>query len=96
MKVAEKKKVNKAVGVVVDPTYFNKIPLADIMEAIEGFGYLVVDEEHNRWSGFLCGREGQAMFDILSRETGKLDNSNLMLSWYTMPSGRYEVLAYVA
>ena len=26
MKVAEKKKVNKAVGVVVDPTYFNEIP----------------------------------------------------------------------
>ena len=70
MKVAEKKKVNKAVGVVVDPTYFNEIPLADIMEAIEGFGYLVVDEEHNRWSGFWCGREGQAMFDILSKETG--------------------------
>jgi hypothetical protein len=56
----------------------------------------VVDEEHNCWSGFLCGREGQAMFDILSKETGKLDNSNLMLSWYTMASGRYEVLAYVA
>ena len=71
MKVAEKKKVNKAVGVVVAPTYFNEIPLADIMGAIENHGYLVVDEEHNRWSGFLCGREGQAMFDILSKETGK-------------------------
>jgi hypothetical protein len=96
MKVAEKKKVNKAVGVIVDPTYFSEIPLAGIMDAIENHGYLVVDEEHNRWSGFLCGREGQAMFDILSRETGKLDNSSLRLSWYTMPSGRYEVLAYVA
>jgi len=96
MKVAEKKKINTAVGVVVDPTYFNEIPLADIMEAIEGFGYLVVDEEHSSWSGFLCGREGQALFHILSKETGKLDNSNLMLSWYTMASGRYEVLAYVA
>ena len=96
MKVAEKKNVNKAVRVVMDPTYFNEIPLADIMEAIEGHGYLVVDEEHNPWSDFLCGREGQAMFDILSKETGKLDNSNLRLSWYTMASGRYEVLAYVA
>jgi hypothetical protein len=94
MKVEEKKKVNKAVGVVMDPTYFNEIPLAEIMGAIEGFGYLVVDEEHNRRSGSLCGREGQAMFDILSKETGKLDNSNRRLSWYTMPSGRYEVLAY--
>ena len=35
------------------------------------------------------------MFDILSKETGKLDNSNLRLSWYTMASGKYEVLAYV-
>ena len=96
MKVSEKKQINKDVGVVVDPTYFNEIPLADIMGAIENHGYLVVDEEHKRWSGFLCGREGQAMFDILSRETGKLDNSSLRLSWYTMASGRYEVLAYVA
>ena len=96
MKVAEKKKVNKAVGVVVDPTYFNEIPLADIMGAIENHGYLVVDEEHTRWSGWLCGREGQALFNILSKETGKLDNSSLRLSWCTMASGRYEVLAYVA
>jgi len=96
MKAAEKKKVNKAVVVVVDPIYFNEIPLPNIMEAIEGLGYLVVNEEHNRWSGFLCGREGQAMFDILSKETGKLDHSNLRLSWHTIPSGRYEVLAYVA
>ena len=66
------------------------------VSSMQNFGYLVVDEEHNRWSGFLCGREGQAMFDILSKEAGKQDNSNLMLSWYTMPSGRYEVLAYVA
>jgi hypothetical protein len=34
MKVSEKKKVNKDVGVVVDPTYFNEIPV-DGMKATQ-------------------------------------------------------------
>jgi len=96
MKVAEKRAVNRAIDKIVSPIYFNEIPLSPIFEAIESFGYLVVDEEHQPWSGFLCGREGTAMFDLFSKEKGKPDNSNLMLQWYTIQSGRYEVTCYVS
>ncbi len=96
MKTTERKKVNRAIGEVVKPIYFEAIPLQDLFDTIESFGYLVVDEEHNPWTGFLCGAEGTVCFDILDKDTGKLDKSNLLLQWYTMPSGRYEITAYVA
>ena len=76
MKVAEKKRSIRLSALSWTPLTSTRFPWLH-HGAIENHGYLVVDEEHNRWSGFLCGREGQAMFDILSKETGKLDNSNL-------------------
>lgn len=71
--------------------YFDLIPLDEIFSIVESFeGLQVVDEAGEAWSGFLCGESGQAHFKITNAKF------YLHLSWYRMPSGRYEIVAYVS
>jgi hypothetical protein len=83
-----KNRINKELSAL--PTYHNEIPLSQIFEIVEKHAGKVVQEDNTPWSGFLCGDSGQTTFDI---EGVKF---HLFLSWYTMPSGRYEVIAYVS
>ena len=87
-----KTSTQKAIANIVASTYFTAIPLADIFNAVKVNGGLVVDEAGNEWSGLLCGHEGSATFPI----TGIKSLHNLYLSWYQMPSGIYEVIAYAS
>jgi hypothetical protein len=95
MVAKEKRAINKDIGKILQPNvYLNEIPLDDLMDVCSHHGYLVVDEEGNRWSGFLCGREGMVYFDLSNGFT-IVKNAKLCLQWYKMQSGRYEVIAYV-
>jgi hypothetical protein len=94
MNMREKNKINRDLGKVLKPIYFDQIPLGDIFDTIKSHGYVVVDEAGEPWSGFICGREGRATFDIVS-QNGVASKYGLQLSWYKMPSGRYEVISYV-
>ena len=91
----EKNKINREIGKVVKPIYFDEIPLGQMFDIIKDHGYQVVDEAGEPWSGFLCGREGTFWADIMSLTTQKLSKYRLILQWYKMPSGRYEVISYV-
>jgi len=96
MVAREKNKINRELGKVLKPIYFDQIPLDDIFDVIRHNGYLVVDEEGNSWSGILCGREATVFFDLnngLSKTP--VPNAKLCLQWYKMQSGRYEITAYV-
>lgn len=97
MVAAEKKAINREIGKLLKPIYFHEIPLEDLMDICERNGYRVVDEEGNRWQGFLCGREGTVYFDLNNGLSKKpVANAKLALQWYKMEvSGRYEVTAYV-
>jgi hypothetical protein len=98
MVAAERKSINKDIGKLLKPNmYFNEIPLDDLMDICSHHGYIVVDEEGNRWSGFICGREGTAYFDLNNGiSKTPVANAKLCLQWYKMEvSGRYEIIAYV-
>ena len=71
-------------------TYFKSIPLSEIFEIIKKSCGLPVDESGQEWSGFLCGESGRCIIDITGIKT-----SGLNLSWYRMPSGNYEITAYL-
>ena len=90
----QRKRINREIGILLKPIYFNEIPLGKIDDIIRKHGFFVADEEGNPWSGFLCGREGTVRFDIYSIE-GKLSKYGLSLQWYKMNSGRYEITSYV-
>lgn len=70
--------------------YFNEIPLDEIFEIVNVNGLMVVDEAGEAWSGLLCGESGQAHFKVQGAKFF------LHLSWYTMPSGRYEIVTYIS
>jgi hypothetical protein len=87
---AQKNNVNKLLG-VVGKTYFPSIPLDLIFMIVEtGFESKIIDADGTFWSGFLLGDNSNTTFKIKDRKYV------LFLSWYKMPSGNYEIVAYVS
>lgn len=83
--------------------YHNKIPLADVVKILAKYGLIMLQEDNTEWSGLLVGETGtQQMIDIGYKETKNgemytpIENAALVLSWYKMPTGRYEVNFYIS
>lgn len=86
-----KNALSKEISRIAKPTYFWSIPLDEMFAAVRNFGGLVVDEAGEEWSGFFCGEQGSATLKI----TGIKTVHGLVISWYKMPSGKLEVIAYI-
>lgn len=69
----------------------DNIPLECIFNILEDNGIIVVDEEKNKWSGFLLGDESRCFFSLM-KDGKDIDDSRLFLSWHKFPSGRYEII----
>ncbi len=96
MVTKERKRINTQIGRFLKPIYFRQIPLDDLFNILEEHGYQAVDEEGNRWNGFLCGRDGVVYFDIVDLNTRQEAKYRLNLQWYKMDyTGNYEITAYV-
>lgn len=54
----------------------------------------MVDDDGEPWEGILTGREGRCTIDLADRRDGKVCNA-LHMQWHKMPSGKYEVNAYL-
>jgi len=101
-------RLNRAVAEVLKPTYFDKIPLGPVFEALAKLNIQVIQEDGTPWSGFLMGGKRcgdpqassqHADFELAYREPGKnglLVNAVLSLSWCKMPSENYEVVGYIS
>lgn len=96
-----RKKINAELH-PIGTKYHDKIPFGDILDTLKKYGLLVLQEDRTRWSGVLTGRDGNDTFDLGYIESGDddgqytvIDNSRLVMSWYKMSSGRYEIVVYV-
>lgn len=85
------RRANNTLYGLTSKTYFSAIPLDRIYDAAENEG-LVIDEEEKQC--ILCGREGRATWPLSF--DGRRIQSRLWITWYKMPSGRYEVVAGVS
>lgn len=85
-----KNRINK--GLHNLPVYNDFIPLDEIFQIIKDNDCLAVDESGESWSGILCGESGNCII----RVTGLKTDMFLNISWYKMPSSRYETLAYIS
>jgi hypothetical protein len=86
----QKNSINKQLN-ALGKNYFPSIPLTLIFMIVEmGFGSRIVDEDGTRWNGLLLGDNSHTTFKIENRKYA------LFLSWYKMPSGNYEIVAYVS
>lgn len=70
-------------------TYHDSIPMAAITGLLEGCG-LFIEE------CLLCGESGRGSFEIRGKDGDLCDDCLLIMTWYRMPSGRYEITAYLS
>lgn len=101
-----KKKVSRALQAAVPESYTEGIPIERLDEALRSEGYLLVQEDGTPWSGMLFGADSQALFRVgelgTERSVNGLDmystveNTALSVSWYKMPSGKYEIVHYMS
>lgn len=94
-------KANKELTKLTVSKYFEKIPLKGISDILKNYGLILLQEDNTEWSGLLSGNSSRATFDIGYIETKNnnqytpINNSSLVLSWYKMDSGRYEIVTYL-
>lgn len=76
---------NKALDKINHNQYRDHVPVGEMVEAIKEFGFEVVEDF------ILCGHEGKATIELKRNEKP----SYLHISWYRMPSNRFETVAYI-
>lgn len=96
-------KVNKELAALTFNTYFPSIPLDEITKILGKYNIVMLQEDDTEWSGFLCGDHERTSFNLADMDSRTADksytpfkNACLTLSWYKMPSGRYEINTYVS
>jgi hypothetical protein len=94
MDTKTKHKINRKLYDMTFNTYFDSIPLDTITAILAESTVDIVDEAGNKWEGLLLGRSSNTTFAL--RECTKILRCVLWLSWYRMPSGRYEIVVYVS
>ena len=86
-----KNHANKDLYLLTSGKYFNEVPLDDIFSIVRSNAGEVLDVDNTPLSGvILCGESGTANFSVQNMR------SKLHIAWYTMPSGRYEIIAYIS
>lgn len=76
-------------------TYQKSVPLDHIADLAKSNGLSLLDEDGSEWSGLVTGREGRCQID-LGTSTMLPTKHVLNLQWYKMPSGNFEINAYVS
>lgn len=95
LKVEDKRKINGELYELCK-VYYAAIPLKDINRIIRAtVGGELLNEDSTPLSCLLCGDDSRAMFDI-GKPGITYWNSKLYMSWYRMPSGKYEIVAYIS
>ena len=71
--------------------FFEQIPFQQIAEIVEANNSKLVDiDGTNLETLFLCGDSGHTLINLRGQK-----RDALILEWYRMPSGRYEINTYV-
>jgi hypothetical protein len=99
-------RINKDLHKLLKPTYFKLIPLDKIFNVLDKHGIVVLQEDQTEWSGFLTGgikSTVQVHFLLGWKDSMDEDkryqvipNMALNLSYFKMPSGKFEVISYVS
>jgi hypothetical protein len=99
-------KINNEIHKLINNKYFPKIPLSAIFDIMGKQGVVAIQEDNTEWSGMLLGREGKLHVELADasqyaevgnkRVYNTVYENMLILTWYKMDSGNYEVVAYVS
>jgi len=99
-----KKRLNTAITKLLKPTYFKKIPLQPIFDVLDEYNLVPLQEDNRYWDGMLIGGVKSTVhtsFKLGVKSFGEngvypvIKNAELILSYYQMSSGKYEIIAYI-
>lgn len=98
-------RINKDIHKILKPTYFKAIPLKAIMDSMGKHGVTLLDDDYTEWSGFFTGgvKDTQMVHFLLGWKDTRdekgmhrvIPNAAFTMSYFKMPSGKYEVIGYV-
>jgi hypothetical protein len=95
-----RKKLNKSIYLLTISKYFDGVPISEIGEILGKESYALIQEDDTLWEGFFCGEIGSAHINLAKIEEYEMlnpvTNSLLVIQWYKMDSGRYEINAYLS
>lgn len=80
-----KNAVNAALYQMGYNKWYDGIPLTEIRDLLERFGF-----NGDCMEGIYCGADGQM------NEKVEGSNTYIAMTWHKMPSGRYEIVAYLS
>ncbi len=94
----------------VTKDYHDQIPLQSMFDVLKSFNIVPLQEDGTLWSGMLiggaeCGSDEVADqiagFDLAFQDPNQnrfipINNTLLQIQWCKMPSGKYEVVAYLS
>ena len=96
-------KIRKELNKQLPNNYFPEIPLEKIFNTLLQNNITALQEDGTKWTGFLCGEKGRAVFDLGNIFTKndqdqyeKYDNVQLILTWYKIQSGNFEIVTYIS
>lgn len=97
----QRKFLNKKLQGEFGKGYFPSIPIKEIFAVLKQSYIIPVQEDGIEWSGFLMGDKSHTQFDLVmyddaNGEYRPIKNSVLVMSWYKMDSGRYEINCYMS
>ena len=109
LNAGERKKINTQIQKVLKQTYFKQIPLDQIFKILEKHGVVPLQEDNTYWSGLLIGGvsdtqmvhfnlgwENQYNTEHGMKRYMAIPNAVFTMTYYKMPSGKYEVIGYVS
>ena len=94
----------------ISTKYHTELPIDEIFGVLEKRGIVVLQEDNTKFSGFFLGENAQTYFPIAPVGSKNIPhlyvsgdnefyvpfkNSALTMSWYRMPSGKYEITTYI-
>ncbi len=74
--------------------YWPEIPIKDIIDGLKAMHIDLVNEDGTPFSALFMGENGRASID-LTYHGQPIKNSMLYITWHKMPSGKYEIVAYL-
>ncbi len=75
--------------------YWDSLPIGDMTDGLQALGIELVNEDGTPFSAIFTGEDGRANIDM-TWMGAPVSNSMLAMTWHKMPSGRYEVVAYLS
>ena len=102
-------KINKSLKKYIDVNYYKEIPVGLVQKALEDNGFTLVDDDGTKFNAFFCGEQGnaklnyalitsfdQAMYKGVGAFKNVVGNSSVIISWFKMESGKYEINVYAS